>query len=86
MREIILFSLVLSFIGGIQIFDEPFILLERGPLGGTNYAGLVLARYLHHEAFNRWHFGYGSAIAYFIVALIALLSLVNIKVLGGRRR
>jgi ABC-type sugar transport system permease subunit len=86
MKPIILFSLILSFIGGIQIFDEPYILLPwTGPLGGTNYAGLVLARYLHFRAFSRWHFGYGAAIAYFIVFLIAFLSALNTRLFGSEK-
>ena len=86
MKPIILFSLILSFIGGIQIFDEPYILLPwTGPLGGTNYAGLVLARYLHYRAFSRWHFGYGSAIAYCIVFLIALLSALNTRLFRSEK-
>lgn len=87
MKPIILFSLILSFIGGIQIFDEPYILLPAvGPLGGTNYAGLVLARYLYYQSFNRWNFGYGSAIAYVIVFLILLLSLIHSRLLRTEAR
>lgn len=77
MKPVILFTLVMSFIGGLQIFDEPYILLARGGSemgGGTNYAGLVIARYLYYHAFNRWNFGYSSAMAYILVAIIISLS------------
>lgn len=76
MKPIIFFTLFLSFIGGLQIFDEPYILLQNSGAmgGGTDYQGLVLARYLYYQAFTRWNFGYASAIAYALVGLIVILS------------
>ncbi len=79
LKPIIVFILIMSFIGGLQIFDEPYILLSKtGEMGaGTNYAGLVLSRYLYYLAFSRWNFGYASSIAYFLVAFIVALSALS---------
>jgi ABC-type sugar transport system permease subunit len=79
LRPVILFSLILSFIGGITIFDEPYLLTWMRTLGGTNYAGLTMSLYLYNEGFVRGHLGYSSAIAYVICFVIVVLSFVNLK-------
>ena len=82
LKPVILFSLVLSFVGGITIFDEPYLLTWMRTLGGTNYAGLTLSYYLYNEGFTRGHLGYASALAYVICAIILILSAVNMKFFG----
>ncbi len=79
LKPVILFSLILSFVGGITIFDEPYLLTWMRTLGGTNYAGLTLSYYLYNEGFTRGHLGYASALAYVIAFLIIILSIVNMK-------
>lgn len=82
LRPVILFTLVLSFVGGITIFDEPYLLTWMRTLGGTNHAGLTLALYLHNQGFVRGHLGYASAIAYVVCAIIVVLSVINLKLFG----
>jgi cellobiose transport system permease protein len=84
LKPVILFSLILSFVGGITIFDEPYLLTWMRTLGGTNYAGLTLSYYLYNEGFTRGHLGYASALAYVICAIILILSVVNMKFFGQR--
>jgi ABC-type sugar transport system permease subunit len=82
LKPVILFALVLSFVGGITIFDEPYLLTWMRTLGGTNYAGLTLSYYLYYEGFQRGHLGYASALAYVICTIIIILSITNSKFLG----
>jgi ABC-type sugar transport system permease subunit len=82
LRPVILFSLILSFVGGITIFDEPYLLTWMRTLGGTNYAGLTMSLYLYTEGFVRGHLGYASAIAYVICAIIIVLSATSMKLFG----
>lgn len=82
LRPVILFSLILSFVGGITIFDEPYLLTWMQTLGGTNHAGLTMSLYLYNEAFVRGHLGYASSLAYVICAIIILLSATNLKLFG----
>ena len=82
LKPVILFSLILSFVGGITIFDEPYLLLWMRVLGGTNYGGLTLSFYLYNEGFTRGHLGYASAVAYVICAIIIFLSALNLKLFG----
>ncbi|MGQ9629010.1 MAG: carbohydrate ABC transporter permease [bacterium] len=80
LKPIILFTLILSTIGALTIFDEPYILV--GSSGGTGRAGLTLAVHLYQQGFEYVHFGYASAIAYVVCIMIIVLSVLNIKIFG----
>jgi lactose/L-arabinose transport system permease protein len=80
LRPIILFTVVLSTIGTLQLFDEPFILTGGGP----NNATLTITMYLYQNGFQFFDFGYASAIAYVLVLIIAVLSYLQIR-FGGER-
>ncbi len=80
MRPIILFTLVLSTVGAMTLFDEPYLLV--GVTGGTNNAGLTIAMYLYDRGFKFAHFGYASAMAYVVSAIIVAVSVVNIRFFG----
>ena len=83
LKPVVLFTLVLSTIGTMQIFDEPFILVGRD--GGLNAYGLTLSMYIYREAFRFLHFGMASAAAYVVAIMIIGFSILNIKLLGGGR-
>jgi lactose/L-arabinose transport system permease protein len=75
LRPIILFCLVFSIIGTMQLFTEPFLITNRGgPGGATETLGILLYR----EAFTSLNFGYASTIAYTMAVLAILISLVNL--------
>ncbi len=80
LSQVILFTVVIDIIGELQVFAEPFVLV--GPSGGTDRQGLTMAMYLFQNAFVGMRMGYASAQAYVMFALIAVLSLLNIKVFG----
>ncbi len=77
---VILFTVVIDIIGELQIFGEPFVLV--GPSGGAGRQGLTMAMYLFQNAFVSMKMGYASAQAYVMFAMIAILSLLNVKVFG----
>ncbi|MBY2944295.1 sugar ABC transporter permease [Rhizobium leguminosarum] len=77
LKPIILFCVVLSVIGTMQLFTEPFLITNRGgPGGGTETLGLLLYR----QGFTSLNFGYASAIAYTMAALAVAISLLNLWV------
>lgn len=81
LKPVVLFTIIMSGIGGITIFDEPYMLV--GPDGGTNNEGLTLMVYLYREAFQYVHFGYASAIAYAVSFFIVVVSIVNMRLFGN---
>ena len=69
MLPTIAFSVITATIGGIQVFDEPFVLTNG--TGGTDNAGLTLGMYLYNAAFKNFQFGLGSAVSYYVFILVA---------------
>ncbi|RKL66966.1 cytochrome C biogenesis protein [Salipaludibacillus neizhouensis] len=73
LRPIIIFTVIQSTIGGMQLFAEPLIFGV-----GSNYQGLTMTLYLYQEAFNRFSFGYAAAIAWMLFFIVIIVSLINL--------
>ncbi len=70
LKAVLVFTTVTSTIGALQLFDENYILTGGGP----NNATLTPVLYLYKVAFRQFDFGYASAIAWLLVAIIVLAS------------
>lgn len=70
---------VVTTIGYLQLFAEPYVMTQGGPSDAT----LSVVLLMYEEGFRWWNMGYGSAIAFVLFALILALSLVQ---LGLQRR
>jgi cellobiose transport system permease protein len=80
LRPTLLFVVVVSTIGGVQLFTEP-LLFNAGAgaiSGGTQRQFQTVAMYLVEEAFPGQDFGYAAAIAWVLFVLIAIVSVVNV--------
>ncbi len=79
---VILFSLVTSTNGTMQLFDEPNVLTwEGGPSNGT----MTVALYVYRQAFVlNSDFGYAAAISYVMVMITGLLAYLQIKFVRER--
>ncbi|MFB1082090.1 carbohydrate ABC transporter permease [Jeotgalibacillus sp. JSM ZJ347] len=80
LKPVILFTTILSTIGTLQLFDEPFVLTNGGPSDAT----LTIGMYLYQTGFRFFDFGYASTIAYVIVILIAIMTFIQFKVTGDQ--
>jgi multiple sugar transport system permease protein len=84
LKPMMYFGVTLTVIGGLQLFEEPFIL--TGGKGGMEYAGMTTAMYMYRTAFEFNDFGLASAISWLLFAVILVLTLVTnraFKVKGG---
>ncbi|MCV3239289.1 carbohydrate ABC transporter permease [Mesorhizobium sp. ZC-5] len=81
LKPVILLCVVLSVIGTMQLFSEPFLITNRG---GPGQATETLGLFLYRQGFNAFNFGYASAVAYTIAALAIAISLLNLWL--GRER
>ena len=70
LSPVIFFTIVMGVIYALQLFVEPYVLTQGGPADST----LSLALYQFYTSFRYLNFGYGSAIAYFLTLLIALIT------------
>lgn len=71
-RPMIFFGVTLSVIGGLQLFEEPFIL--TGGRGGSDQSGMTTAIYLYRMAFDFNDFGAASAMSWLLFFLVVLLT------------
>ncbi|MFJ7911294.1 carbohydrate ABC transporter permease [Kitasatospora sp. NPDC096204] len=82
LRPVLLFTVVLSTIGTLQLFDEPYVLTGGGPDNAT----LTVAMYLYQNGFRFFDFGYASAIAYALTLLVSVLGAVQMRLMGEREK
>ncbi len=80
LRPVILFTVITSTIGGLQLFTEPQVLVGNG--GGPGSEGLTMVLYLYQQAFVQNQFGYGAAIGWGLFAIIVVFSLMNWALVG----
>lgn len=78
LKPVFIFTVVMSTIGTLQLFDEPFILTQGGP----NSATMTITLYLYETGFKFFDFGYASAIAYALVMITAVISWIQMKLVG----
>lgn len=75
LQPVVLFTVVLSTIGGMQIFTEPQIMTNG--TGGIGQGGLTIVMYLYNQAFQNHSLGYGASIAVVLFVIIVLFSVLN---------
>jgi cellobiose transport system permease protein len=80
LRPVILFTLITSTIGGLQLFTEPQVLV--GNSGGPGREGLTMVLYLYEQAFIQNQFGYGAAIGWGLFVIIVAFSIMNWVLVG----
>jgi cellobiose transport system permease protein len=87
LRPTLLFVVIVSTIGGVQLFTEPLLFnAGAGALaGGTQRQFQTIAMYLVEEAFPGQDFGYAAAIAWVLLLLIAVVSAVNVWLISRIR-
>jgi cellobiose transport system permease protein len=81
LRPTIIFTVIVSTIGGLQLFTEPYLFEpdHYGSTGGSARQYQTVVMYLYEKSFGSSQFklGYASAIGWALFMLIALISLVN---------
>jgi cellobiose transport system permease protein len=78
LRPIILFTVLMTTIGSMQLFTEPQVLL--GNSGGVGGSGLTITLYMYKQAFGESQYGYASVVSWALFVIIALFSLLNWKI------
>lgn len=71
----IFFSIIMRIVGSFQIFTQALIMTEGGP----NNATLTMVLYIYNKAFLQFHFGYASALAWALFAVILVFTLGIIR-------
>ena len=82
LRPAILFTTVVTTIGYLQVFEEPFVM--TGPSGGPDQSGLTTSLFVYQQGFRFFNLGYASAAAYTLFIFIVVLAIVQFRVLRTR--
>ncbi|MGQ9560322.1 MAG: carbohydrate ABC transporter permease [Candidatus Oleimicrobiaceae bacterium] len=70
-----LFVSIVTTIGYLQFFAEPYIMTQGGPLDST----LSVVLLMYQEAFKFWNMGYAAAIAFTLFAVIFVLTMLQVR-------
>ena len=73
LRPIIMVLLLLSIIGNLQVFTQPYIMTAGGPV----FATLTGVLYIFNNAFRYLRFGYADALAIMLFLILAVLVVVQ---------
>jgi len=71
----IFFNVVTNIIASFQVFTTAYVLTQGGP----NNATLTMVLYLYRESFQLFHFGYASALAWMLFAIILIFTMVLLR-------
>ena len=71
----IFFNLILQIINGFRVFTESYIITDGGPLDST----LSYVLYLYRRAFTYFDMGYSCALAWVLVLIIAVFTVILFK-------
>jgi cellobiose transport system permease protein len=74
----IVFTAIISTIGGMQLFTEPLMFGYGRIQGGSLNEFQTIAMYIYERTFDsNYDYGYGSAMSWTLFMLITLFALVN---------
>lgn len=71
----IFFNLILQIVNGFRVFTESYVITDGGPLDST----LSYVLYLYRRAFTYFDMGYSCALAWILVIIIAVFTIVLFK-------
>lgn len=75
-KQVLMFSVILSVNGTLQLFTEPYLLTGGGPVNQT----LTVVQYLYNIGFKSSNFGVAAAGSYVLAIMIGILTLIQMKV------
>jgi cellobiose transport system permease protein len=80
LRAVIIFTVIVSTIGGMQIFAEPLIFggQQTAVTGGAIRQYQTLSLFLYEQGFRNFSFGYAATIAWVLFMVILVFSLFNL--------
>ncbi|WP_027344709.1 carbohydrate ABC transporter permease [Hamadaea tsunoensis] len=89
-RPVVIFTVVLSTIGGLQLFTEP-MLFEQNPQAATGGAGgqwQTIAQLIYKVGWKNLNLGYAAAMSWALFLIIVIIAAANALItnrLGGGR-
>jgi cellobiose transport system permease protein len=79
LRPTLIFVIITSTIGGLQIFDEPRMYDQTGQ-GGADSQWMTITIYLYNLGWGQLDFGRAAAVAWLLFLLIVVIGLINLAI------
>jgi multiple sugar transport system permease protein len=79
LTPIIFFNLVMQIISGFKVFTQAFIVHGGTTPGSPLDTTLLYSLYLYQQAFDSFHMGYASAMAWVLLIIIGVLTAISFK-------
>ncbi|MEV0473128.1 carbohydrate ABC transporter permease [Streptomyces prunicolor] len=77
LRPTMLYATVITSIGYLNVFEEPFVMTQGGPSNST----MTVSLDMYQEGFNFFHMGYASAMAYVLFVVIMGITVLQLRLL-----
>ena len=84
LKPILLYVAITSLIGGLQMFDLPFLMAEKASASYNSVETAVMYLYKFGFTTGTTQTGYASAIAYVLFLIILIVSIVQLKVFNKK--
>ena len=75
LRTTMIFVFLMSTIGYLQMFAEPYVMTKGGPLNST----LSVVLYMYNQGFKFFELGYASALSYILFGVILMATFIQIQ-------
>jgi len=76
-----LFVGIVTVIAYLQLFAEPYVMTNGGPLNRT----LSVVMLMYEQGFRWWRMGYAAAVAFVLFLIVGAATLLQMKLQGDRR-
>jgi len=74
-----LFVSIMTMIGYLQLFAEPYVMTQGGPSHST----LSIVLYMYQHGFRWWNMGYAAAVAFVLFAIILVFTFAALRLRGA---
>ncbi|MEU4129996.1 carbohydrate ABC transporter permease [Streptomyces wuyuanensis] len=82
LRPTMLYVAVMTTIGFLNVFEEPFVMTDGGPSDST----LTISLHMYRQGFDFFHMGYASAMAYVLFVIVLAVTLLQLRLLKDKTR
>ncbi|MCQ4207582.1 carbohydrate ABC transporter permease [Streptomyces longispororuber] len=80
LRPTMLYVAVMTTIGFLNVFEEPFVMTDGGPSDST----LTISLDMYREGFDFFHMGYASAMAYVLFVVVLAITTLQLRLLKDK--
>ena len=72
---------IITAIGYLQLFPEPYVMTRGGPVNST----LSVVMLMYQEGFRWWNMGYAAAVAFILFLFIGVATILQLRLQRGTR-